>query len=316
MPFQHQFHGLLFTDLDGTIKPGPGRNYCRDDLEALKELGRQGWYRVVATGRSLFSFVRAWVPDLELDALIFSSGAGLCLWNQAGPGRLLCGRCFTKTQTATAIEAALSLGLGFYAYHAPPDSHHFFYHRTERVPKGFQLRLNSFPQQTSPWPGFDQDAAAREAISQLLIMVPLEEADRIENDFNRLSPGLSVLRSSSPFGDGCLWLEIFPPGVSKGKAASALAERMGLGSKSSVALGNDFNDRDLLSWAGRSFVTEDAPAELTGRYPTILPAGSGGLAQAAALFAGEAAFTSPRVKPSEGQNFVSASPRPGRGERS
>lgn len=286
MSFNQPYKGILFTDLDGTIKPGPGRDFCRADLEALKKLGRQGWFRVVATGRSLFGFVKAWEPGLELDALIFSSGAGLCLWNHYGPGRFLPGHTFTQAQAALGIKAALSLGRGFYAYHAPPDSHHFFYHRTELVPKGFQLRIDSYQQQSRPWPGFGKEDSAGEGLSQLLIMAPLKEVDHIESEFNRLSPGLSVLHSSSPFRDDSLWLEIFPPGVSKGKAAAALAAQLGLGAEESVALGNDYNDRDLLSWAGRSFVTEDAPAELTGLYPTIPSAGLGGLALAAALFAG------------------------------
>lgn len=271
------------TDLDGTIKPGPGRGFCEKDLLALEDLGRKGWFRAVATGRSLFSFVQAWEPGLELDALIYSSGAGLCLWDGFGPGELLLSRTFSQPEAARAVEAALALGRGFYAYQAPPDSHHFYYHRSPTVPRGFQLRIDNFQAQTSPWPGFEN--LAGRMLSQLLIMVPWGEADRIEAEFHQAAPGLSVLRSSSPFEDGHLWLEIFPPEVSKGRTAAALAGRLGLGPDQSVALGNDFNDLDLLSWAGRAYVTEDAPSELTGLYPTITPAGQGGLAQAANLFA-------------------------------
>ena len=119
--------------------------------------------------------------------------------------------------------------------------------------------------------------------SQILIMAPLDEVDQVENNFNRFCPGLSVLRSSSPFNDGHLWLEIFPPEVSKGRAAASLAQKLGLGPENSLALGNDYNDLDLLRWAGRAFVTQDAPADLTALYPTIAPAGPGGLAQAASL---------------------------------
>lgn len=284
---KQSFQGLFLTDLDGTIKPGPGRTYCRADLEALKDLRRRGWFRAVVTGRSLFSFIKAWEPELELDALIFSSGAGLCLWNSYGPGEMLTGHSFTPTQALSALKAASSLGRGFYAYQAPPDSHHFFYHRTDKVPKGFQLRLDSFRPQSKIWPGFDDREAQEAVLSQILIMAPVEEADQVEDDFNRLSPGLSVIRSSSPFNDGHLWLEIFPPEVSKGRAAAALAQKLSLGPEHSLALGNDYNDLDLLSWAGRAFVTEDAPTELTALYPTIAPAGQGGLAQAASLTGGK-----------------------------
>lgn len=281
MPLHKTFQSLLLTDLDGTIKPGPGRAFAKQDLAAIKTLGRRGWFRVVATGRSLFSFVKAWEPDLELDALIYSSGAATCLWDKFGPQKILNAQVFTQAQAQAAISAALKLDRGFYAYHAPPDSHHFFYHRTEKVPRGFQLRLNSFLQQSRPWPGFEAGGSA-EPLSQILIMAPLDEVDKVEKEFSDLAPGLSVIRSSSPFGDGHIWLEIFPPGISKGRAAAALAEQLGLGPDQAVAFGNDFNDRDLLKWAGKAFVTEDAPSEMTNLYPTIAPAGQGGLAEAMA----------------------------------
>lgn len=242
-------------------------------------MGEKGWFRVIATGRSLFSFVKAWEPDLELDALIFSSGAATCLWDKFGPGEILSASTFDQAQAISGITAALALGRGFYAYQAPPDSHHFYYHRTEKVPSGFQLRLNSFQQQSHPWPGLENGGLTA-PLSQILIMAPLDEADQVEREFDSLAPGLSIIRSSSPFGDGHLWLEIFPPGISKGRAAAALAERLNLGPDQALAFGNDFNDRDLLKWAGQAFVTEDAPSEMTEDYPTIAPAGQGGLARA------------------------------------
>lgn len=286
MPQHKSFQGLLLTDLDGTIKPGLGRPFAGEDLAALKTLGEKGWFRVVATGRSLFSFVKAWEPGLELDALIYSSGAATCFWDKFGPGEILSASTFDQAQAQSGIQAALALGRGFYAYLAPPDSHHFYYHRTEKVPIGFQLRLNSFQQQSWPWPGFKQGIFP-EPISQILIMAPLEEADQVEREFNNLAPGLSVIRSSSPFGDGHIWLEIFPPGISKGRAAAALARHLGLGPEAAIAFGNDFNDRDLLKWAGQAFVTEDAPPEMVRTYPTIAPAGQGGLARALKGILGE-----------------------------
>ncbi len=272
--------GLWLTDFDGTIKPEGGAPVLPADLEALRELGRRGWFRVVATGRSLFSFVTAWEPGLEFDALIFSSGAGLCAWGAMGPGPLLTARVFEPDQARAALTAALSLGFGFFAYHAPPDNHHFYYHRPLREPKGFARRLEIYAVQARPWRQAYLDHPV-ERLSQVLLMVPAERADEVQAGFLHLAPGLSVVQASSPFGDGHLWLEIFPPGVSKGRAAADLATRLGLSAGRAVALGNDYNDRDLLQWAGRPFVTADAPPELRALYPAMLPAGLGGLARVA-----------------------------------
>jgi hydroxymethylpyrimidine pyrophosphatase-like HAD family hydrolase len=272
--------GLWLTDFDGTIKPGRDP-VAPADLAALKRLGAAGWFRVVATGRSLFGFVKAWPPGLELDALIFASGAGLCAWGAMGPGPLMAARVFTPPEAVAVLQAARSLGYAFFAYHAPPDNHHFYYYRSAAAPLGFERRLEIFAVQASPWSdSFLADGPA-ETISQVLIMVPADQADQAEAVFASRAPGFSVVRSSSPFGDQHLWLEIFPAGVSKGRAAADLAKGLGLAPAQAVALGNDYNDGDLLAWAGRALVTSDARPELLALYPAIPPAGQGGLAWAA-----------------------------------
>lgn len=274
--------GLWLTDFDGTLKPGSGEALAPEDLEALRTLGLAGWFRVVVTGRSLFGFAKAWEPGLELDALIFSSGAGLCAWDKMGPGPLLKAEVFAVPSARTALEAALSLDYSFFAFQAPPDNHHFHYRRSSRVPAGFERRLEIFAAQCRPWAERNPDRP--EPVSQIMIMVPAPEADQAEAEFRRRAAGveLSVVRSSSPFGDGHIWLEIFPPGISKGRAAAALAAELGLTAERSVALGNDYNDLDLLEWAGRAFVTADAPPEMVRRFENMPPAGRGGLALAAA----------------------------------
>ncbi len=280
--------GLWLTDFDGTIKPEGDGRVAPADLDALKRLGDLGWFRVVATGRSLFGFVKAWEPGLELDALIFSSGVGRCAWGPMGPGPLLAARVFAPEVAAAALQAALELGYGFFAYQAPPDNHHFYYQRSARVPAGFERRLEIYAAQARPWSGDFFRREPAEPLSQVHIMVPAPELGRVEAEFRRLmrergrrpEEELSLVHSSSPFGDGCLWLEIFPPKITKGRAAAELARDLGLAPDRAVALGNDYNDRDLLNWAGRSFVTADAPEELRQRHPAMPPAGRGGLAWA------------------------------------
>jgi len=278
--------GLWLTDFDGTIKPhDPKTPPAPADLAALKRLGAEGWVRAVVTGRSLFSFATAWEPGLELDWLIFSSGSGLCPWSLFGPEAVLEASSFTPPEAESALKAALDLDFGFFAYLPPPDSHHFYYLKPPaRVPSGFNKRLKIFTAQSHPFPAdyFDQAPTDRPTLSQLLLMVPEAEAVRAEAELAARLPHLSRLDCASPFSDGCRWLEVLPPGVSKGRAAAALAERLGLDRDRTVAMGNDHNDRDLLDWAGQAFVTRDAPPDLLARHRPIAQAGQGGLAQAVA----------------------------------
>ncbi|UQZ89355.1 hypothetical protein C4J81_09160 [Deltaproteobacteria bacterium Smac51] len=274
------YRGIWLTDFDGTIKPEGANTVCAADKAALKRLKQLGWLRVVATGRSLFNFAKAWEPDLELDALIFSSGAGLCAWTPMGPGPALNTRLIEPALAKAAIAAARSLGFGFFAYHEPPDNHHFYYERPRNAPAGFDRRLEIFPVQSFPWPDDYFQSRGYSRLSQIMIMIPAALFDQAESDFRRMAPGLSVIRSTSPFGDGCLWLEVFGPGTSKGQAASDLAGLVSLTAGEAVALGNDYNDIDLLAWADCSFVTEDAPAEIKSGHTVMPSAGQGGLAWA------------------------------------
>lgn len=274
------YRGLWLTDFDGTINPEGADPVALMDKEALKRLKDLGWFRAVVTGRSLFGFVKAWEPGLELDVLIFSSGVGVCGWDLMGPGPLLSVRTFEKEEALNALKAALGLGYGFFAYQTPPDNHHFYYHRPAEPPAGFTRRLEIFDVQKRKWSDDYFQAESPPPLCQIMIMVPAASADRAEADFHHLAPGLSVVRSTSPFGDGCLWLEIYPPGVEKGRAAAALAARLNLDPASCVALGNDYNDQSMLDWAGRAFITANAPQELLNRYQVMPPAGCGGLAWA------------------------------------
>ena len=276
--------GLWLTDFDGTIKPhDPKAPPAPADLAALKRLGADGWVRAVVTGRSLFSFATAWEPGLELDWLVFSSGCGLCPWGGAGPGALLEARTLRPPEAEKAVKTALGLNFGFLAYLPPPDGHHFYYLKPPgQIPSGFNKRLKNFAAQGRPFPAdyFDLPPADRPVFNQFLLMIPESEAARAEAELDRQLPDLSRLASASPFGDGCRWLEVLPPEVSKGRAAAALAKRLGLDRNQTVAMGNDHNDRDLLDWAGQAFVTRDAPPDLLARHQSIAPAGQGGLAEA------------------------------------
>jgi hypothetical protein len=204
---------------------------------------------------------------LELDYLIYSSGLALCRWTPQGPGEHLFVKAFTPAEQVLGLSASLALEWGFLAFKAPPDSHAFYYLDPPRGPRsaGFQARLEQFKSVASPWPGFNPP----EPLSQFLIMAPAEEFPALRTRFADLAPGLSITQSSSPYEDDCVWLEVFPGGVSKGSASQALVELLGWGPESAAAVGNDFNDEDLLAWAGRSFAVPGAPAELLARFEPL-----------------------------------------------
>ncbi|MDR2455114.1 MAG: Cof-type HAD-IIB family hydrolase [Deltaproteobacteria bacterium] len=256
---------MLFSDFDGTIKPYKGP-VAKADIEAFSRLGRLGSKRVVATGRSLAAFDRDWDRRMEMDYLIFSSGLGACLWGPDGAGELLFSHRFAPDVCQKALEACLALKRGFYAFRPPPECHLFVHQPPEGRPPtvGDARRLELYRDYATFYQGGPIGPRG-----QFLITAPAAEIDEVKREFEELSPGLSLIYSTSPMGDASVWLEIFPPGVSKGSAAKWLADKLSFQAADCLAIGNDFNDLDLLAWAGTAYLTADASPALRSLYPAL-----------------------------------------------
>ncbi|MDR0356349.1 MAG: Cof-type HAD-IIB family hydrolase [Deltaproteobacteria bacterium] len=256
---------ILFFDFDGTIKPAK-LEVAPADIDALAELKSQGLTLVAATGRGIFSFRRSCPKGLSPDHLIFSSGLGLCRWTDDGPGPIVFSRRFTVEERDRALAACLEIKRGFYAFEPPPDCHKHVYFDPENFPQtaGYAQRLISYQEFATPY-RLGQDLGPR---SEFLITAPIAEMPAVKAQFEKICPGLSLLFSSSPFGDPSMWLEILPPGVNKGEAAKRLAQILGVERENCVAIGNDFNDLELLSWAGSAFVTANGAEDLKKLFQT------------------------------------------------
>jgi hypothetical protein len=57
-------------------------------------------------------------------------------------------------------------------------------------------------------------------------------------------------------------LDLLPPGVSKGAALERLATRLGVDRKETMAIGDNWNDVDMLEWAGQGVMMGNAAQEL------------------------------------------------------
>ena len=89
-----------------------------------------------------------------------------------------------------------------------------------------------------------------------------------------------MVRTTSPLDGESVWIEIFPNHVSKGTTAAWLAERLGIEPYDTAAVGNDYNDLDLLGWAHRSYVVENAPEDLSPGSMAVASNDESGVAMA------------------------------------
>ena len=62
-----------------------------------------------------------------------------------------------------------------------------------------------------------------------------------------------------------VYLEILPPGVSKGAALQAMLDQLGIASGETIAVGDNWNDVEMIEAAGLGVAMGEAPAEVRAR---------------------------------------------------
>lgn len=266
--------GLFITDFDGTLLRSDA-TFAQEDLDALESLSRRGVKTAVATGRSLYSFANSPGIDLAVDYIIFSTGAGVVaksghklLYQQNLSAELV-------GQTLVFLEKS---ALDFMLHHPFPDNHRYVYRRAGPDNPDFESRLARYREFGEPLDAMHRNGFGE--ASQFLAVVPRDKTHDVLTELRGALPGLSVIHATSPLDHQSAWIEFFHPGVSKGKTAAWLASELAINNSDTMAVGNDYNDLDLLEWAAHAYVVENAPDDLKASFQRVASNNNGGVAEA------------------------------------
>ncbi|MFV0436488.1 MAG: HAD family hydrolase [Desulfopila sp.] len=251
---------IVFTDLDGTLLNGRGR-ISAGNRQGLVQLGAAGIIRVVATGRSPFSFNGLTDQPLPIDYLICSSGAAIFEL----PGqKLLFSAHLDRTDIARISQTLMDHEVDFMVHEQVPDNHRFVFMAAGGGNDDFSHRLSryrDFAREYDSATGFPRSAAQ-------IITVMADKPALLA----RLAADLSdyqVTRTTSPLDHRSVWLEIQPPGIHKGSAAAWLCRHLDIAPAAALGIGNDYNDLDLLDFTGHSFLVANSPLPLHHRYRLV-----------------------------------------------
>jgi len=264
---------MLITDLDGTLLGSDG-SLAKRDRDALCCLGESGVVRVIATGRSLYSFRTVAGNDLPVDYVIFSTGAGVITFPEV---RLIRNIHMDLRAVSTAVQIFMEFGLDFMVHQPIPDNHWFVYYETGRKNPDFHRRLARYSQFSKP---LDKAFSSIGPASQLLAVVNHDNSACVFTALQSKLTDYSVIRSTSPLDGRSTWIEVFAPGVSKSHCAAWLADLLKIDKQLVLAVGNDYNDLDLLEWAGTAFLVDNAPDLLKNRFASVPSHDHGGVAEA------------------------------------
>lgn len=251
---------LAAIDMDGTLLPSLSHAISERTGRSLVAAQKAGIAVAIATGRRL-AYTLPLIDSLGLRAdtpLITSNGAVTCT---LGGGIIDC--CHMSARVARGICGLLR----------PFGAVVFTFDR----PGGGELVLEDLQQvhgRIALW-----IEANRNAIE---VVKPLELALTDGNDpIQGMAAGtIAQMRAADNALKASRWaadcdcvcteypardlaiLDLVPPGISKGSALRQLAARLGVDRKETMAIGDNWNDQDMLEWAGQGIVMANAAPEL------------------------------------------------------
>ena len=251
---------LVAIDVDGTLLPSFAQQISQRTAQALKAAQQAGITVAIATGRRT-NYTAPLLENLGLRAdtpLITSNGAVI---------RTLGGESIDRSHMQAPIARGLCGLL------RPFGAVVFTFDRPGRP----ELVLENMEQthgRISLWV-----EANRHAID---VVKPLEDAlpDGEDPIQGMVTGTLANMRLAEKALKASVWaesctavcteypgrdlsiLDLLPHGVSKGFALERLAARLGVDRKETMAIGDNWNDVDMLEWAGQAVLMGNAAQEL------------------------------------------------------
>lgn len=265
--------GLFVCDFDGTLLRSD-RSFSHADLKALNQLDALGIVKVIATGRSIYSLNTISISELPVDFIIFSSGAGIV---QHPDGDIIRKVSLEAHEVNRAIAILQAEGLDFMVQRPIPDNHVFGYFESTPANEDFKRRIELYSRFAFP---LDELIDGFGPATQLIAILTPGDSQPVLDDIRKKLPDFNIIQTTSPLDGRSLWIEIFPPNVSKSHAVAWLTAEFGLDSTQTLSIGNDYNDLDLLEWTANSFVVENAPDDIKDRFPVVASHDDSGVAEA------------------------------------
>lgn len=256
---------LVATDLDGTFLKDD-KTISKTNLHTLQSIGEKGIIRVAATGRSLHKTKEVIPVEVPFDYIVFSSGAGVFNWKSK---ELLFSKNISSDIVSELADFLVANKLSFHLFKPVPENHHCWYFRGTNANEEFERYFEFHNSFAEPFPvGKNIDSQA----CQFLVILPDDPAgfEQLKNEILALFPKIKIVRTSSPLHTPYIWMEIFHEEVSKGNGVRFICEKENIDAASTLGIGNDYNDIELLEFTNYSYMVENGPKELKQQFTTTL----------------------------------------------
>lgn len=240
---------LIASDLDGTLLQNGSQQLTKRALDLILQLQKKQILFVAASGRQYPNLCRLFGSASSQMGFLCENGALV----------MLHGKVIAKH----TLERSLGLKLMEDIYRQ----------------EGCEVLLSG--QTTSYLKPKDPDYVYRMKHIVCNNIQIVQEFDEVTEPFLKISvyEKRGIIEHTGPYfiskwkdyvkctfsGDG--WLDFVTPGINKGTALSELLEVCKLSPENVMAFGDNYNDLELLSYAGLSYCMENAPEEIRRQFP-------------------------------------------------
>jgi hydroxymethylpyrimidine pyrophosphatase-like HAD family hydrolase len=251
---------LAAIDMDGTLLPSFGYELSRRNVKSLRAAQEAGIVVAIATGRRN-AFAAPLLEGLGFRAdmpLVTSNGAVI---------RTLGGEPIDRSTLDADVARGLCgllRGFGVLVFtFDQPGRGELVLEDLERAEGRMQLWVEANRDAIEVIKPLEGAFDSRGAPIQGMVAGPLALMREAEKAFeaSQWSIACECLRTEYPARDLAI-LDLLPLGISKGAALERLALRLGIGRLETLAIGDNWNDVDMLEWAGQGFVMGNAPRKL------------------------------------------------------
>lgn len=251
---------MIVVDIDGTLLPSAGTRISGRNIRALREAEAAGLAIVIATGRRQAYAVPLIAPvGLGAETLMITSNGTVT--------RTLAGESIDRftlpVETARDLCPALRpLGATVFTFDREGPGEMVLEslgHLPPRMTLWVEANRGSIREIRPLERAFDSG----EAPVQGMVCGGVAEMRRAEATLSAsdLAPRIEVHRTEYEARDLTI-LDILPPGCSKGAALRRLAQQRGIAREEILAIGDNWNDLEMLECAGQAVVMANGAPDL------------------------------------------------------
>ena len=239
---------LVAIDLDGTLLDND-RKISPRAKEAIRNVRKRGVEVTLATGRMFYSAL-PYAQELGLSLpLITYQGA---LVKVSGTGEVLFERCVEADLARQVVEIARGYGLTVNFYYDDYVLVDKLNSQTEAYSRMFNARFKEV--------GDLREFSHLSPIKLLIIDYDEKNLNKLEKECHGIfGEALHITKSMPEF------LEFLHPEATKAAGVDAVAGSMGISSREVMAVGDSWNDMEMLEYAGLAVVMGNAREEIKAK---------------------------------------------------